>query len=86
LASFAVRYRNPEATRLHDAARFNIDPDDIDIHLRALWKIFQEDIPVTYLHPRIEYLAAHRRVKGMKNNRELFSLVEHLWIEEDSMK
>jgi len=41
---------------------------------------------VTYLHPRIEYLAAHRRVKGMKNNRELFSLVEHLWIEEDSMK
>jgi len=77
-------YQNPEATRLHDAARFNIDPDDVAIHLRALWKIFQADMPVTYLHPRIEYLAAHRRVKGMKNNRELFSLVEHLWLEEAS--
>jgi hypothetical protein len=29
------------------------------------------------------YLSAHRRVKGMQNNTNLFSIVEHLWIDDE---
>ncbi len=41
------------------------------------------EIPITYLHPRITYSAAHRRVKGLQNDRWLATIVEDLWIEED---
>ena len=76
-------YDNPEASRLRDAAWFTIDQEEVDRHLADLWKIFEEDIPVTYLHPRIFFLAAHQRVKGMQNNRPLFSNVENLWFEDE---
>ncbi len=76
-------YENPEISRLRDAAWFTIDQNDVDKHMRELWQIFGAEIPITYLHPRLQYLAAHRRVKGMQNNRDFFSIVEHLWIEDD---
>lgn len=76
-------YINPEVSRLRNAAWSTIDQNDADTHLRELWKIFGEDIPITYLHPSITYLAAHRRVGGIQNNRDLFRMVEHLWIEDD---
>ena len=76
-------YKNPEINRLRDAAWFTIDQNDVDKYMGELWQIFGAEIPITYLHPRLQYLAAHRRVKGMQNNRDLFSIVEHLWIEDD---
>lgn len=79
-------YENPEISRLRDAAWFTIDQNDHDEHMRELWQIFGAEIPITYLNPRVEFLAAHRRVKGMQNNRYLFSIVEHLWIEDDGDK
>ena len=75
-------YENPEISRLRDAAWFTIDQTEVDEHLRKLWKLFGEEIPVTYLHPRLVFIAAHRRVKGLENNRDLFRIVEHLWIED----
>ncbi len=79
-------YENPEVSRLRDAAWFTIDQNEVDKHMRQLWQIFGAEIPVTYLHPRLEYLAAHRRVKGLQNNTDLFSIVEHLWIEEEGSR
>lgn len=76
-------YENADATRLRDAAWFSVDPEVIDQNLRELWKIFGEEIPITYLHPRIEYIAAHRRVQGIQNNRDLFANIEQLWLEND---
>ena len=76
-------YKNPEINRLRDAAWFTIDQNDVDKYMGELWQIFGVEIPITYLHPRLQYLAAHRRVKGMQNNRDFFSIVEHLWIEDD---
>ena len=74
-------YENSEISRLRDAAWFTIDQNDVDEHMRELWQIFGTEIPITYLHPTIFYLAAHRRVRGLQDNMDLFSIVEHLWIE-----
>lgn len=38
-------------------------------------------IPITYLHPDRRIIAAHRRVRGMRGDRELSAFVERLWIE-----
>ena len=74
-------YENSEISRLRDAAWFTIDQNDVDEHMRELWQIFGTEIPIPYLHPTIFYLAAHRRVRGLQDNMDLFSIVEHLWIE-----
>jgi len=52
--------------------------------MRELWEIVGPEVPITYLYPVVSFLAAHRRVRGMQNNRELFLNVEHLWIEDES--
>ena len=78
-------YKNAEVSRLRDAAWFSIDQEDVDKHLRELWPIFGAEIPITYLHPAIVFLAAHRRVGGLQNNRDLFRTVEHLWFEDGSL-
>ncbi len=75
-------YENPDISRLRDAAWFAIAQNEVDKHIRELWQIFGAEIPITYLHPKLEFLAAHQRVRGMQNNRHLFSIVEHLWIED----
>ncbi len=59
------------------------DQDEVDRHMQGLWQIFAEEILVTYLHPRLLYVAAHRQVKGLQNNRFLADIVEDLWIEEE---
>ncbi len=76
-------YVNPEASRLRDAAWFTIDKDEVDLSMEQLWKIFAEDVPVTYLYPNLSYSAAHRRVKGLKNGQDILSTIEHLWIEDE---
>jgi peptide/nickel transport system substrate-binding protein len=83
-------YVNAEVSRLRDAAWFTIDQDEVDTAMRELWRIVGEDIPITFLHPRIRYLAAHRRVKGLQNTNgrlptdtPLSRLLEHVWIEDD---
>ena len=76
-------YENPELSRLRDAAWFTFDQNDVDKYMQEFWQIFGAEIPITYLHPAIVYLAAHRRVRGLQNNTNLFSIVEHLWIEDD---
>lgn len=76
-------YENAQITRLRDAAWFTVDRNEAERNMRELWKIFGAEIPVTYLHPQMHFLAAHRRVKGMQNNKDLFMMAEHLWIEEE---
>ncbi len=68
---------------LSTTAQFTIDQDEVDQHLGELWQIFEAEIPVTYMHPRLSYVAAHRRVRGMRNGRDIYSTIEHLWIEEE---
>jgi len=83
-------YENPEVSRLRDAAWFTIDPNEVDRHMRELWRIVGAEIPVTYLYPELRYLAAHRRVRGLQNtggriptDTPLPLILERLWIEDE---
>ncbi len=76
-------YVNPEVRRLSDLVWYTMDQDKSDQYLQEIWEIVATEIPLTYLHPRMSYLAAHRRVKGLRNDRWLSGIVEHLWIEDE---
>jgi peptide/nickel transport system substrate-binding protein len=75
-------YKNPELSRLRDAIWYSIDREASDRNLEEVWRIVEAEIPFTYLHPTLSYLASHKRVKGTKNDMDLFSAVELLSIEE----
>lgn len=77
-----IGYRNAEVERLRDDAWFTIDRDRADTALRAMWEILGEEMPITYLHPRMTILAAHRRVRGVDPQRGL-DAVESMWLEGD---
>lgn len=76
-------FRHPGISALGDSAASTLDPARSDAFMRDLWELTGEEIPVTYLHPRVDYLAAHRRVRGLSHNLQFFPSVEHLWIEEE---
>jgi peptide/nickel transport system substrate-binding protein len=75
-------YSNPEVIRIRDFVWFTIDQEAADEQMLELWRIFEEEVPVTYLHPTLSYLGAHRRVSGLRNDEDLFLLVEQLSIQE----
>lgn len=75
-------YSNAEITALRDSAWHTIDPELHDRHMRAMWRLFAQEIPVTYLHPPVFYRAAHRRVKGLETDIDFIRDIEHLWIED----
>jgi len=76
-------YVNPEVRRLSNLIWYTMDQDEADQYLQEIWEIAATEVPITYLHPKMSYLAAHRRVKGLQNDRFLSTIVEHLWIEEE---
>ena len=75
-------FSNPDITRIRDFVWFTIDKEAADEQMLDFWRIFEEEIPVTYLHPTLSYMGAHQRVGGMKNDADLYLLVEHLSLEE----
>jgi peptide/nickel transport system substrate-binding protein len=77
-------YENAEVSRLRDVVWYSIDQEVADKALRELWEIFEAEIPVTYLHHRLSYLAAHRRVDGLKNDIHFYSAVERLTIKDEN--
>ena len=76
-------YVNPEVSRLASTLWYTMDQEKSDEYLRGIWQIVATDVPITYLHPKMSYSAAHRRVKGLQNNRFLADIVEGLWIEDE---
>ena len=74
-------YENAELSRLFGTYWSKLDRKEADIHLRGLWEIIGAEIPVTYLHKRLRMFAAHRRVRGIRNDGNW--MYEHLWIEDD---
>lgn len=79
-----ISYANPEFIALLDSARAAADPEEIDRLYRRLGAIFREDMPVTFLHPRVTFFAAHRRVRGLVSPFQANPVwgAERLWIEE----
>lgn len=71
-------YRNAEIERLRDDAWFTIDRERADEALFAMWEVFRQELPITYLYRQLRFIVAHRRVQGLENNRDLYSQVEHV--------
>jgi peptide/nickel transport system substrate-binding protein len=83
-ASSIIGYHNPDVNSLIDRMAGAVDPDDLDRIYRQLSEILREDVPVTFLMPRVITFVAHSRLHGLSN---LFHAVparhmEDLWIEE----
>lgn len=76
-------YVNSEVSRLQDLVWYTMDQDEADQYLQGIWEVVATEIPITYLHQGMSYLAAHRRVKGLQNGRFLDEIVEHLWLEDE---
>jgi peptide/nickel transport system substrate-binding protein len=75
-------YRNEEIQALRDLAWFTIDRERADAALAEMWEIFGEEVPITYLHPKVSFFAAHRRVLGIENDMDVLAQVEHFRLAE----
>jgi peptide/nickel transport system substrate-binding protein len=81
-----IGYRNPRIPPLIDSLETRLEPlEQARLH-RALTEILREDVPVTFLMPRVVTVAAHRRVGGLGSPFKVFPSrhMEELWIEEDN--
>ncbi len=78
-------YTNPRVIDLIKKAEATMNPDEHDRIYRALWPIFQEELPVTFLYPLVYTTVAHRRVRGLSTpyRAQPFHFMEHLWLEDE---
>lgn len=60
-------YANPRFVELLDSATLTPDVAARDSIYRKLAIIFREDIPATFLFPKLDTHAAHRRVRGLES-------------------
>jgi peptide/nickel transport system substrate-binding protein len=63
--SSSVGYRNPQLTRLLDAADGTADPDELEQACRSISQILREDQPVAFLTRPAKAYVVHHRVKGL---------------------
>jgi peptide/nickel transport system substrate-binding protein len=82
--SSIIGYHNPEVYPLLEQAAVAVSPDEEDRIFRQLAKILREDLPVTFLVPRVLTVVAHRRVRGLSSPFRAFAArhMEDLWIED----
>jgi peptide/nickel transport system substrate-binding protein len=60
-------------------------PESRERLYRAIWRIWQEDLPATYLVNRVLVSVAHRRIRGLSSPHRAFaaSHMHELWIEDE---
>ena len=76
-----VGYHNPRVANLIGAAEEGMEEEELDRLYAELSPIFHTDIPATFLYPKVDIYAAHRRVGGM--GRDLFMYADRLWLENE---
>ncbi len=83
--SSIIGYHNPEVYPLIDKMADAFKPDEVDRIYGQLAEILSEDLPVTFLMPRVVTFIAHRRFRGLSSPfRAIPSrYMEDLWIEEE---
>lgn len=78
-------YKNPRVIQLLTDMQLAANPLAEDKVYEELMGIISEEIPLTFLFPRVIAIAVDRRIQGLKS--PYFSdpgrVMEHLWIEED---
>ena len=79
-----IGYVNPNVTALLKELRVTFNPDEEDQIYRALWPIFQADVPVTFLYALMKPTVAHRRVRGLSSPYRADPVwhMDDLWLED----
>ena len=83
--SSIIGYHNAEVYPLIDKMADAFQPDDVDRIYGRLAEILSEDLPVTFLMPRVVTFIAHRRLRGLSSPFRAIPArhMEDLWIEEE---
>ncbi|HUP20932.1 MAG TPA: hypothetical protein VM778_13420, partial [Gemmatimonadota bacterium] len=76
-------YANPRVIELLDATTLNPDLAARDRAYRELATIFRRDVPATFLYPKVDAHAVHRRVRGLESpyRGEPFWFLPELWLD-----
>ncbi len=79
-----IGYANPKVIALLKQLRVAFNPDEEDRIYRELWPIFNADLPVTFLHPLVQPMVAHRRVRGLSSPWRADPVwhMDDLWLED----
>lgn len=80
-----IGYANPRVSELLAAARVAMNLDERDQIYRELGEIFRNEVPVTFLFPRVIFVVAHRRIRGLESpyRADPIWMMEHLWLEDE---
>jgi peptide/nickel transport system substrate-binding protein len=83
-APFAVSLHSAEADTLLHRAVTSMDADEKDRTYERLSEIVREQMPITYLFPKVGFVGAHRRIKGLESPFRVAVLwrMGELWIED----
>lgn len=77
-------YANSRVSALIREAQLTADPNDLDRVYRALMPIFQADVPVTFLFPRVFATVAARKLSGLRSpyGADMVYHMEELWLDD----
>ena len=78
-----IGYRNPAVIKLIDEALVTEEPTAQDRIYAELNKIFQTEVPVTFLFPYVLTVFAHRRIRGLSSpwRADPLQFMGDLWLE-----
>jgi ABC-type transport system substrate-binding protein len=81
----SIGYDNPQIFKLHEYTRTAINPDEHSAIYRQIMAIHSQDIPHTFLYPRVDFYVVHKNIRGLSSpfRANPYRYVEHLWIEEE---
>ena len=63
----AAGYADPGFVRLCDQLRVAGDPGEEDRLYREITRVFQEDVPATFLYPTVWTTVASNRIRGLEH-------------------
>lgn len=76
-------YENPRVAELLERAAAAMEPEAQDRIYGELAEIFRAEVPATYLYPKVDAYAVHRRVRGFSPELgDLIMSADRLWVEE----
>jgi hypothetical protein len=78
-------YSNVQLEELYNARWKAWAPDLIEDINRKIWDIFRNDVPVTFLSPRVLTHVAHRQIQGLSSMTQANPIMNimNLWIDEN---
>jgi len=78
-----IGYRNPAIVGLLEKLTLELDSAAQDTIYARINEILHRDMPVRFLWPYVESIAAHRRIRGLRtpDRVNLFAYIEELWLE-----